>query len=99
MAITPEDIRHIAELAQLELTDAEAVQALAQLDGFFALVEQMHAVDTSAVLPLQHPVEQIQELSLRLRDDVVTEVVNRTEFQRHAPYVKDGLYVVPHPIE
>lgn len=99
MAITPEDIRHIAELAQLELTGAEAAQTLTQLDGFFALVEQMHGVDTNGVLPLEHPVELVEEMSLRLRDDVVTEVVERTRFQRNAPYVKEGLYVVPHPIE
>lgn len=99
MAITPDDIRHVAELAQLELSDTEADQALAQLNGFFSLVEQMRAVETDGILPLRHPVEQIEELSLRLRDDIVTETANRTDFQRGAPYVKDGLYLVPKPIE
>lgn len=72
---------------------------LTQLNGFFTIVERMSAVDTSGVEPLYTPLSAIQETSLRLREDVVTEVDNREAHQRNAPAVIDGLYLVPKVIE
>jgi aspartyl-tRNA(Asn)/glutamyl-tRNA(Gln) amidotransferase subunit C len=72
---------------------------LAQLNDFFGLVEQMQAVDTKGIEPLAHPIEQIEDVALRLREDAVTEIVQRDEFQRPAPAVQDGLYLVPKVIE
>lgn len=99
MALTLTDVKRIAHLARLELADAEAEQTLAQLNDFFGLVEQMQAVDTTGIAPLAHPIEQIEDVALRLREDAVTEVVQRDEFQRPAPAVQDGLYLVPKVIE
>ena len=72
---------------------------LAQLNGFFATVERMQAVDTAGVEPLYTPLSAVQEVSLRLRDDVVTEHVDRAANQRSAPAVEDGLFLVPKVIE
>ena len=70
------------------------------LNGIFALVEQMRAVDTSGVEPLNHPIAAIEEnLALRLRDDVVTETNRRDDYQQVAPATQDGLYLVPKVIE
>jgi aspartyl-tRNA(Asn)/glutamyl-tRNA(Gln) amidotransferase subunit C len=99
MALTLTDVKRIAHLARLELADAEAGQACAQLNDFFGLVEQMQAVDTKGIEPLAHPIEQIEDVALRLREDAVTEIVQRDEFQRPAPAVQDGLYLVPKVIE
>ncbi|KVE33385.1 Asp-tRNA(Asn)/Glu-tRNA(Gln) amidotransferase subunit GatC [Burkholderia sp. TSV86] len=99
MALTLTDVKRIAHLARLEMTDADAEHTLGQLNEFFGLVEQMQAVDTTGVAPLAHPIEQIQEVALRLRDDAVTEAVNRDDNQRPAPAVQDGLYLVPKVIE
>ena len=52
MALTPQDIGRIANLARLELTSSESERMLTQLNGFFDIVEQMRAVDTSGVTPL-----------------------------------------------
>jgi len=99
MALTLTDVKRIAHLARLELADADAAHTLVQLNDFFGLVEQMQAVDTKGIEPLAHPIEQIEDVALRLREDAVTEIVQRDEFQRPAPAVQDGLYLVPKVIE
>jgi aspartyl-tRNA(Asn)/glutamyl-tRNA(Gln) amidotransferase subunit C len=99
MALTPDDVKRIADLARLELSTPEQSAMLAQLNDFFSIVERMSAVDTSGVEPLYTPLSAIQEASLRLRKDVVTEVDERESNQRSAPAVADGLYLVPRVIE
>jgi aspartyl-tRNA(Asn)/glutamyl-tRNA(Gln) amidotransferase subunit C len=99
MALTPDDVHRIAHLARLALTPAEETAMLGQLNGFFAIVEQMSAVDTSGVEPLYTPLSAVQPVALRLRDDLVTEPDAREANQRSAPAVADGLYLVPKVIE
>lgn len=99
MALTPQDVSRIALLARLELSAAEQAQMLTQLNGFFGIVEQMSAVDTRGVEPLYTPLSAVQDVSLRLREDVVSEVVDRAANQRSAPAVEDGLFLVPRVIE
>jgi len=99
MALTPQDTSRIAHLARLELSAAEAPEMLKQLNDFFGIVAQMVAVDTAGVEPLYTPLSAIQQVPLRLRDDVVTETDNRNANQRSAPSVEDGLFLVPKVIE
>lgn len=99
MALTPQDVSRIAHLARLELQPAEEAAMLADLNGFFSIVEAMRAVDTGGVEPLYTPLSAVQAVSLRLRDDAVTEVVDREANQRSAPAVEDGLFLVPKVIE
>ena len=99
MPLSPEDVSRIANLARLELQPAEQTAMLAQLNEFFSIVEQMSAVDTSGVEPLYTPLAAVQEMPLRLRDDVVTEVDRREANQRSAPAIADGLYLVPRVVE
>ena len=95
MALTPDDVNRIAQLARLELAGPERAAMLTQLNGFFGIVEQMSAVDTRGVEPLYTPLSAVQEVALRLRDDVVTEHDQREANQRSAPAVEDGLFLVP----
>ena len=99
MALTRNDVSRIADLARLELNERERDELLTQLNGFFAIVEQMSAVDTIGVEPLYTPLSAVSEVTLRLRDDVVTETDEREAHQRSAPAVEDGLYLVPRVIE
>ncbi|QAZ39651.1 Asp-tRNA(Asn)/Glu-tRNA(Gln) amidotransferase GatCAB subunit C [Methylibium sp. Pch-M] len=99
MALTPTDVSRIALLARLELSEAEQSAMLSQLNGFFDIVERMRAVDTTGVAPLYTPLSAVQEVALRLREDVVTEVDQRQANQRSAPAVEAGLYLVPKVIE
>lgn len=99
MALTPQDVSRIAHLARLELQETEQASMLAQLNGFFSIVEQMSAVDTRGVAPLYTPLSAVGEVALRLRDDIVTERNERELNQRSAPAVEDGLFLVPKVIE
>jgi aspartyl-tRNA(Asn)/glutamyl-tRNA(Gln) amidotransferase subunit C len=99
MSLTSSDIARIANLARLELQPEESERMLTQLNGFFGIVEAMRAVDTSGVQPLAHPVAAIQDITLRLRDDVASEPNNREANQRSAPAVERGLFLVPKVIE
>ena len=99
MALTLQDASRIAHLARLELPPDQAPAMLAALNGFFSIVEQMSAVDTTGVEPLYTPLSAVQSVTLRLRDDVVTETDQRQANQRSAPLVEDGLFLVPKVIE
>lgn len=100
MSLALTDIARLSKLAQLELTDQQAADALDKLNSIFGLVEQMKAVDTSGVSPLAHPIAAWRDdLALRLRDDRVTEHNRRDDYQKPAPAVQDGLYLVPKVIE
>lgn len=104
MALSIEDIKKVAHLARLEISDADASATLTKLSGILGLIEQMQAVDTTGIVPMSHS----QDLSQRLRDDVVTETNQREIFQKNAPVlgngskepaVAEGLYLVPKVIE
>ena len=100
MHLNLSDVHHIANLAQLELSDNQAEKTLGQLNGIFDLVNQMSAVDTAGVEPLSHPIAALMpDLSLRLREDQVTEPDRRDAYQQPAPSTQEGLYLVPKVIE
>jgi aspartyl-tRNA(Asn)/glutamyl-tRNA(Gln) amidotransferase subunit C len=99
MALNSQDIDRIANLARLELQPEESQRMLGQINGFFDIVEQMRAVDTTGIEPLAHPVAVIQDIALRLRADVASEPNEREANQRSAPAVERGLFLVPKVIE
>lgn len=99
MSLTLQDVDRLARLARLALDAPTAQRMHGQLNAFFAIVEQMQAVDTTGVAPLAHPAELFADMSLRLRDDVVAERNQREVNQASAPAVEDGLYLVPRVIE
>ena len=99
MSLTSSDIGRIAKLARLALSEPQSTRMLDQLNGFFDIVEQMNAVDTTGIEPLAHPTAVIDHVSLRLRPDLVSEPNQREANQRSAPAVERGLFLVPKVIE
>ncbi|MBN8754258.1 MULTISPECIES: Asp-tRNA(Asn)/Glu-tRNA(Gln) amidotransferase subunit GatC [Variovorax] len=99
MALSASDIARIASLARLQLAPDESERMLSQINGFFDVVERMRSVDTTGVEPLAHPVAAIEDITLRLRDDVASEPNNREANQKSAPAVEAGLFLVPKVIE
>ena len=111
MSLTPQDIQRLAQLSRLQFEPEAADRLLGQLNGFFDIVEQMRAVKTDGVVPMAHPVDAMHGLThaiadtdengmtLRLRDDVVSEANLREANQRSAPAVERGLFLVPKVIE
>ncbi len=88
-------VNHIATLARIGIDPGEVDDYAAELSGILEFVEQMSAVDTADVAPLTHPRDRL----LRMREDRVTEPDQRDDFQRVAPAVEAGLYLVPRVIE
>jgi aspartyl-tRNA(Asn)/glutamyl-tRNA(Gln) amidotransferase subunit C len=99
MPLSTQDIARLANLARLELNPEESARLLVQTNDFFNIVEKMRAVDTAGITPLAHPLDTIQAMHLRLRDDVASEPNNRSANQQTAPAVENGLFLVPKVIE
>jgi aspartyl-tRNA(Asn)/glutamyl-tRNA(Gln) amidotransferase subunit C len=99
MSLSASDIARIASLARLQLASDESERMLSQINGFFDLVERMRSVDTTGIEPLAHPVAALEDVTLRLRDDIVSEPNNREANQKSAPAVEAGLFLVPKVIE
>lgn len=95
MSISTEEVNRIAWLARLAIESDKTDAYAHDLSGILNFIEQMSAVDTAAVEPMAHPLDQAQ----RLRPDVVTESDQRQRFQQNAPAVEAGLYLVPKVIE
>jgi aspartyl-tRNA(Asn)/glutamyl-tRNA(Gln) amidotransferase subunit C len=95
MSLTQQDVARIAKLARIAVTEAELEAVGGDLNRIFGLIEKMQAVNTEGIEPMAHP----QDVSLRLRPDVVTAENRREAFQAVAPQVEAGLYLVPKVIE
>jgi len=96
VTLTRRDVENIAHLARLEITEAELPVYVGSLSAILAFVEQLSVAPTVDVVPMAHPLEgQVQ----RLREDCVTESDRRESYQRNAPAVEAGLYLVPKVIE
>jgi aspartyl-tRNA(Asn)/glutamyl-tRNA(Gln) amidotransferase subunit C len=95
MALDQDQIRDIAALSRLQIDEAQIADYQKNLSNILDLVDQLSAVDTSAVEPMAHPLDAVQ----RLRADVVTETNERERFQKIAPQVADGHYIVPKVVE
>lgn len=104
MALSSDDIKKIAHLARIEVSDVDAAATLSKLTGILGLIEQMQAVNTEGIVPMSHSQDVVQ----RLRDDVVTKTNQRDAFQQISPVlgngsaelaVDSGLYLVPKVIE
>lgn len=95
MALTLDDVKRVAHLARIEISDAGAELVLRDLAGIFGLIEQMQAVEVGDIEPMSHA----QDVILRLRQDAVTETDQHALFQSVAPQVEADLYLVPKVIE
>jgi aspartyl-tRNA(Asn)/glutamyl-tRNA(Gln) amidotransferase subunit C len=95
MALSADEVQRIAHLARIEITPVEAAEVRQKLAGILELIDRMRAVDTTGVVPMAHA----QEVTLPLREDVVTETDRHELFQGVAPATAHGLYLVPKVIE
>ncbi len=95
MSLSLDEVKRVAALARMEVSEAESQQILDQLSGVFDLIAKMQSVDTEGVEPMAHA----QDLVARLRPDVVTEPDQHELYQSVAPAVDADLYLVPKVIE
>ncbi len=95
MSLSLDDVRRIAHLARIEITEAETQATAAQLNDIFAMIERMQKIDTRGIEPMAHPLGGDQ----RLRDDAASEAIDRDENLKNAPAQVEGLFIVPRVIE
>ena len=96
MSIDTKDVVNIAHLARLAIAEQELPLYAGTLSKILQFVEQLNAADVAQVEPMAHPLAgQVQ----RLRADQVTETDAHDKYQRNAPRVEAGLYLVPKVIE
>jgi len=96
MSLTRQDVEKIAHLARLSITDREMPVYVSSLSSIVEVVNELSRVDTANVEPMSHPLVGQRQ---RLRPDVATESDHHEKFQRNAPQVQAGLYLVPRVIE
>lgn len=95
MSLSLDDVRRIAHLARIEISDAQAAATLSQLNDIFKMIEEMQRVDTAGVEPMAHPLGGVQ----RLREDRASERIEREQNMKNAPAQEEGLFLVPRVIE
>ncbi len=95
MSVSIEQVRHIAKLARIAMSDQEIERLAPELNNILGWVEQLGEVNTDGVEPLTAVIDQ----KLRLRDDVVTEGNIRDEVLANAPEAQHGFFAVPKVIE
>lgn len=89
--ISTDDVKHVAKLARLELTDEEINKYSKQLGDILKYVEQMNEVDTTGIEPMPHaiPVYNV------MREDEVKYEQTKEELMKNAPFEEDGFFRVP----
>ncbi|MGB9429854.1 MAG: Asp-tRNA(Asn)/Glu-tRNA(Gln) amidotransferase subunit GatC [Gammaproteobacteria bacterium] len=95
MSLSPDQVRSIARLARLAISERDVPRYAETLSRILEFVAQLDRADTAGVVPMAHPLD----MSQRLREDAVTEADQRELFQKNAPQVEAGLYLVPKVIE
>ena len=95
MSVTPEQVRHIARLARIQMSDEEIAALAPELNNILGWVEQLSEVNTEGVEPLTAVIDQ----KLRLRDDKVTDGDCRDAVLANAPAAEHGFFAVPKVIE
>ena len=95
MSVSTEQVRHIARLARIAMSDEEIERLAPELNNILGWVEQLAEVNTDGVEPLATVIHQ----KLRLRDDVVTDGNIRDDILANAPEAQHGFFAVPKVIE
>ena len=89
------DVSHLARLARLSLTDEDQNAALSDLKNIIGMIDTMQTVATENIDPMANPLDASQ----RLREDQITEQVDRELLQGSAPETEQGYYLVPRVVE
>jgi len=95
MSLNQADLKKIAHLARINVSEQETKVLEEKLKGIMSLIDQMQNVDTDNVEPMSHAIE----VSQPLRDDIVKETDIRKDSLPLASEVHDSLFVVPQVIE
>ena len=95
MSVDTQQVRHIARLARIAMSDSEIEALVPELNNILDWIEQLGEVDVSGVEPMTAVIPN----QLRLRDDIVTDGGKRDDVLANAPVAEHGFFAVPKVIE
>jgi aspartyl-tRNA(Asn)/glutamyl-tRNA(Gln) amidotransferase subunit C len=95
MSLDTATVRRIARLARIRVDDEEVARLAGELSGILAYVEQLSAVDVTGVAPLSGGAD----MSMRLRDDVVSDGAQADAVLGNAPDREGAFFAVPKVVE
>ncbi len=95
MALTREQVQHVALLARLELTEAEIQRDMHELNQILPHLDQLNQLDTAGIEPTSHAIPMTNVL----RDDVVQPSLPNQAALANAPDQDAGCFRVPRVVE
>ena len=98
MAFTEKDVRYVADLAHLELTEEEVQKFLPQIDSILEYVQKLNELDTSQVEPMAQVTYPGSE-NASFRPDQARRNFSQDEALANAPEPGSGSFKVPRVIE
>ncbi len=93
--ISIEQVKHVAHLARLAITEEEAMMFAKQLDAIITFAEQLNELDTENVPPTSH----VLNMKNVMREDVPTAGLPLEDVLKNAPDHQDGQFRVPAILE
>ena len=95
MSVTKDDVRKVARLSRIAVTDAHAEELVGELNGILNWIDQLNEVDIDGA----EPMTSVVETKLPMREDVVTDGNIPDQVLANAPRTEDGFFVVPKSVE
>ncbi len=95
MSVDQATVRHIAKLARLKVSDADARKLEGELSTILEWIEQLDEVDTEGV----EPMTSVVEVTMKMRDDDVTDGAIADQIIANAPEGEEHFFVVPKVVE
>ncbi len=95
MSVTPDDVRKVARLSRIKISEERVEPMTQELNGILSWIEQLNEVDVEGV----EPMTSVVETSLPMRKDDITDGNRQDEVLANAPNSADGFFVVPKVVE
>ena len=99
MKISREDVLRVAQLAYLELSEAELETYRAQIDEILEYIGKLNELDTANVEPMAQVLTDDQTADATLREDIVVPCNVAEDVMKHAPDAEPPYFLVPKVIE
>lgn len=95
MSVDPDTVRRVARLARIAVKDEEVEPLAGELNEILGWVEQLSEVDVEGV----EPMTSVTPMSLKRREDVVTDGDRQGDILANAPETREGFFAVPKVVE
>lgn len=95
MAISDNDIKYVANLARLNLSEKESEKLIVDLQSIISYVDKLNELDVSNVEPMNH----VMDVENVFREDKVEKSYDREEILKNAPETDSGCFRVPKIVE